>query len=109
SAMVNNMTVNNEKLADEPIFLREGAVDYVASLGQNLFVVDSLTEVRVNKARANVYASYNNADAKIIDLKVRTEELPANDFFGSLPRGLFETLDGIQAEGKLQYKMKFHV
>lgn len=109
TAMVNNLTVNHEKLADEPIFLREGAVNYVVSLGQNLFVVDSLTEVRVNRARANVYASYSNANSKVIDLKVRTEELPANDFFESLPTGLFETLEGIQAEGKLQYKMKFHV
>ncbi|WP_230392058.1 biosynthetic peptidoglycan transglycosylase [Pontibacter sp. FD36] len=108
-AMVNNLMLNHEKLADENIYLREGAVDYVVSLGQNLFVVDSLTEVRVNKARANVYAAYNNADSKIIDLKVRTEELPANDFFESLPNGLFETLEGIQAEGKLQYKMNFHV
>jgi hypothetical protein len=109
SAMVNNLVVNHEKLADEDILLKEGAVDYVVSLGQNLFVVDSLTEVRVNRARANVYAAYNNADSKIIDLRLRTESLPANDFFGSLPTGLFETLDGIQAEGELQYKMKFHV
>lgn len=109
SAMVNNLVVNQEKLADEDIFLREGAVNYVVSLGPNLFVVDSLTEVRVNRARANVYAAYNNAHSKIIDLKVKTKELPANDFFESLPTGLFETLEGIRAEGKLQYKMNFHV
>jgi hypothetical protein len=109
SAMVNNLMLNHEKLADEDIYVREGAVDYVVSLGQNLFVVDSLTEVRVNRARANVYAAYNNANARIIDLKVRTAALPANDFFESLPIGLFETLEGIRAEGKLQYKMKFHV
>ncbi|MBD1398774.1 transglycosylase domain-containing protein [Pontibacter sp. JH31] len=109
SAMVNNLMLNHEKLADEDIYVKEGAVDYVVSLGQNLFVIDSLTQVRVNKAKANVYASYSNADSKIIDLKVKTEALPANDFFESLPTGLFETLEGIRAEGKLQYKMKFHV
>lgn len=108
-AMVSNLVVRHEKLADENIYLQEGAVDYVVSLGQNLFVVDSLTEVRVNRARANVYAAYNNATSNVIDLKVRTAMLPANDFFGSLPTGLFETLEGIEAEGKLQYKMKFHV
>jgi hypothetical protein len=51
SAMVNNLVVNHEKLADEDILLKEGAVDYVVSLGQNLFVVDSLTEVRVNRQK----------------------------------------------------------
>ncbi|WP_018478346.1 biosynthetic peptidoglycan transglycosylase [Pontibacter roseus] len=109
SAMVNNLVVNHEKLADENIYVQEGAVNYVVSLGRNLFVVDSLTEVRVNRAKANMYASYNNAGSKIIDLKVKTEALPANDFFESLPVGLFESLEGIRAEGKLQYKMNFHV
>ena len=109
SAMVNNLMVNHEKLADEDILVKEGAVNYVVSLGQNHFVIDSLTEVRVNRAKANLYAAYNTANSKIIDLKVKTEALPANDFFESLPIGLFESLEGIRAEGKLQYKMNFHV
>lgn len=109
SAMVNDLVVNHQKLADEDVLVREGAIDYVVSLGQNLFVIDSLTEVRVNKAKANMYASYTNADSQIIDLKLKTAALPANDFFESLPIGLFESLEGIRAEGELQYKMNFHV
>ncbi|MCJ8164852.1 transglycosylase domain-containing protein [Pontibacter sp. E15-1] len=110
SAKVNNLTLNHPKLAGEDdINVRESAVDYVVTLGPSLYVIDSLTEVRVNKARANIYAAYQNRGSKIIDLKVKTEEMPANDFFGSLPAGLFENLDGIKAQGKLQYDMKFHV
>ncbi|MCC9136130.1 transglycosylase domain-containing protein [Pontibacter silvestris] len=109
SAMVNDLIVNHEKLADEDIHVKEGAVDYVVTLGPNLYVIDSLTEVRVNKAKANIYAAYNNATSKIIDLKVKTEEVPANNFFESLPSGLFENLEGIRAQGKLKYKMSFHL
>ncbi len=110
SAMVNNLTLNHPKLAgEEDINVRESAIDYVVTLGPNLYVIDSLTQVRVNKARANIYASYQDKTSKIIDLKVKTDEMPANDFFGSLPVGLFENLDGIKAQGKLQYDMKFHV
>jgi hypothetical protein len=109
SAMVNDLVVNHQKLADEDVLVKEGAVNYVVSLGQNLFVIDSLTEVRINKAKANMYASYSNADSQIIDLKLKTAALPANDFFESLPIGLFESLEGIRAEGQLQYKMNFHV
>lgn len=110
SAQVNNLTLNHPKLAgEEDINVREAAVDYVVTLGQNLYVIDSLTEVRVNNARANIFASYQNKDSKIIDLKVKTEQVPANDFFGSLPTGLFENLEGIQAQGKLQYDLNFHV
>ncbi|RDV15943.1 penicillin-binding protein [Pontibacter diazotrophicus] len=110
SAMVNDLILNHEKLAGEDdIHVEESAVDYVVTLGPNLYVIDSLTEVRVNKAKANIYASYQNEDSKVIDLMVKTEQIPANDFFQSLPTGLFENLEGIKAQGQLQYDMKFHV
>ncbi|GAB3197462.1 hypothetical protein ABID22_003418 [Pontibacter aydingkolensis] len=108
-AMVNNLILNHAKLNDEDILVKESAIDYVVTLGQNLFEVDSATEVRVNSAKANIYAAYQNKPSKIYDLGVKTEWMPANDFFGSLPAGLFENLDGIKASGELKYKMKFHV
>ncbi|MCC9167136.1 biosynthetic peptidoglycan transglycosylase [Pontibacter harenae] len=109
SAMVNGLVVNHEKLADEDIHVKESALDYVISIGPNLYVIDSLTEVRVNKAKANIYAAYRNDETKIYDLKVKTKSVPGNDFFSSLPTGLFENLEGIQAEGNLKYKMSFHL
>ncbi|AKD03601.1 penicillin-binding protein [Pontibacter korlensis] len=109
NAMVDDLVLNHEKLAAEDIHVSESAVDYVITLGPNLYVIDSLTEVRVNRARTNIYAAYQNKDSKIIDLKVKTEQVAANDFFDSLPSGLFENLEGIKAEGWLQYDMKFHV
>jgi hypothetical protein len=109
SAMVDDLVLNHPKLADQDIHVNQSAVDYVVTLGPNLYVIDSLTEVRVNKAKANIFASYQNKTSKIIDLQVKTGEVPANDFFESLPAGLFESLDGIRAQGSLKYKMKFHV
>ncbi|GAB3830069.1 biosynthetic peptidoglycan transglycosylase [Pontibacter rugosus] len=109
AATVDNLMLNHPKLADEDIQVKASAVDYVVKLGPNLFEIDSLTEVRVNKARANVYAAYQNETSKIIDLKVSTKQVPANNFFGSLPAGLFENLEGIKANGWLQYKLGFHV
>lgn len=109
SAMVDDLVLNHPKLADQDIHVNESAIDYVVTLGPDLYVIDSLTEVRVNKARANIYAAYQNEDSKIVDLMVKTESIPANDFFDSLPTGLFENLEGIKAQGNLQYDMRFHV
>ncbi|MEJ8801655.1 biosynthetic peptidoglycan transglycosylase [Pontibacter sp. H249] len=108
-AMIDNLVLNHEKLNDEDILVKSSAVDYVVTLGENFFEVDSATEVRVNSAKANVYAAYQNKPSKIYDLKVRTEWQQANDFFGSLPTGLFENLDGIKAQGDLKYNMQFHL
>ncbi|RAU82010.1 transglycosylase domain-containing protein [Pontibacter arcticus] len=109
TGMINNLVVNHEKIADQDVVVKEAAVDYVVTLGPNLYVVDSLTEVRVNKAKANIYAAYQNATSKIIDLQVKTAEMPGDNFFDSLPTGLFENLDGIKTQGNLKYKMSFHL
>ena len=109
SAMINDLVLNHEKLNDKDILVKESAIDYVLTIGENLFVVDSATEVRVNTAKANIYAAYQNKPSKVYDLRVKTDWVKANDFFSSLPAGLFENLDGIKAQGDLKYKMKFHV
>lgn len=109
SARVQNLVVNHPKIANEDVLVNESAVDYVVTIGKNYYAVEKETEVRVNKAVANIEASYQTSPSKIIDLKVNTEELPAANFFESLPTGLFENLDGIKAQGKLKYKMSFHV
>ncbi|MBF9255329.1 transglycosylase domain-containing protein [Pontibacter sp. 172403-2] len=106
---VSHLVVNQPKLSDEDIRVKEAAVNYVVTLGPDLYVIDSLTEVRVNEVKANVYAAYHNADAKIIDLRVKTGQMQGSDFFNSLPQGLFENLEGIKAKGTLQYKMSFHL
>jgi hypothetical protein len=47
-----------------------------------------------------------NPDSRII-LNVNIPSVDANTFFNSLPKGLFETLEGIQVSGKLSYHLKF--
>ncbi|MBC5994655.1 biosynthetic peptidoglycan transglycosylase [Pontibacter cellulosilyticus] len=108
-AMVDNLVVNHAKLNDEDIVVNESAIDYVVTLGEDLFVIDSATEVRVNEAKANIYAAYESKPTKIYDLQVKTDWVKANNFFNSLPAGLFENLDGIKAQGELKYKMNFHL
>jgi len=109
NAKVQNLVVNHPKIATEDVHVNESAVDYVVTIGKDYYEIAKDTKVRVNKAVANIQASYQNAASKIIDLNVNTDEMPANDVFESLPAGLFENLEGIQAQGKLKYKMSFHV
>ncbi len=109
SGKVQNLIVNHPRIATEDVHVAESAVNYVVTIGKDYYAIERPTEVRVNKAVASVEASYQNETSKIIDLKVSTEPTPANNFFGSLPEGLFENLEGIEAQGDLQYKMNFHV
>ncbi len=109
NAKVQNLVVNHPRIATEDVMVKESAVDYVVTIGKDFYAIEEPTKVRINRAVANLQASYQSDPSKIIDLKVNTEKIPANDFFESLPPGLFENLDGIKAQGTLQYKMSFHV
>ena len=42
-----------------------------------------------------------------IELHIRTNELPANDVLASLPHGIFDAIDGMQAQGRLRYQLDF--
>ncbi|WP_242920582.1 biosynthetic peptidoglycan transglycosylase [Pontibacter liquoris] len=106
---VANLVLAQPKLSDEKIHVKDAAIDYVVTLGPDLFVLDSLTEVRVNQIKANVYAALHTSEAKVIDLNVKTDTIPGTAFFDSLPTGLFENLEGIKARGTLKYKMSFHL
>ncbi|WP_114783131.1 biosynthetic peptidoglycan transglycosylase [Botryobacter ruber] len=136
-ARAKNLVLHHAKIADEDVLVKDSAVDYALTIGPNYYSVDEETVVRINKAVANLHAVYQNPPSeapsqkakttkktaaagkdeesrepdvtRIYDLKVQTKAIPANDFFESLPAGLFENLEGIRAEGTLQYKLNFHV
>jgi hypothetical protein len=109
TARVNNLEVNHPKIADDDVRVNKSAINYVITLGENYYSLDSLTKVTVNKMVLYPQASLDAKGSKKISLKVRSAKTEANDFFQSLPEGMFESFEGIKAQGFLTYKMKFYV
>ncbi|HSI91025.1 MAG TPA: biosynthetic peptidoglycan transglycosylase [Adhaeribacter sp.] len=108
-ASVTGLTVNHSRIADKDIQVKSGAIHYVASLGPDYYAIDTLTEVRVNKMKLYPVVQLKTKPYREVTMRVHSAKTPANDFFSSLPEGMFETLEGIKAEGALSYKMNFHV
>ena len=109
TARVNNLELNHPKVADSDVRVNNGAIDYVITLGENYYSLDSLSKVTVNKMVAYPQASLVTKPSKQISLKLRSAKTEANDFFQSLPEGMFESFDGLKAQGFLTYKMNFFV
>jgi len=109
SAKVNNLELNHPKVADEDVRVNSGAIDYVVTLGENYYSLDTLSKVTLNKMVLYPQASLETKPSKKIALKVRSAKTEANDFFQSLPAGMFESFEGIQAQGFLTYNMNFFV
>ena len=106
---MNKLLVNHPKVADGDVEIDKGAINYVITIGQNYYSLDTLSRVTVNKMVVYPQVRLITKPSKRIALKVRSAQTEANDFFESLPKGMFETLEGIKAQGYLTYNMNFYV
>lgn len=109
NARVHNLELNHPAVADEDVRVHNGSIDYTITLGENYYSLDSLSKVKVNKMVLYPQASLVTKPSKQISLKVRSAETEANDFFNSLPEGMFESFEGIKTQGFLTYNLDFFV
>jgi hypothetical protein len=98
----------NWRIAPDPVKLDDGSMDYKVIVGAKSVVLDSSTTILINKLTVHPYFSYSKERAKIYDLVVKIPEVTVNDFFASLPEGIFEHTRGIKGEGSMSYKMDLH-
>ncbi len=103
------LVLNHPKIADEDVFVKNGALKYVITLGNHYYSLDTLSEVRVNKAVFYPQLTYETRPNRKIGVKIDSPNIPANDLFESMPPGLFDTFQGMRANGSFKYHMDFYV
>ncbi|ALI97920.1 biosynthetic peptidoglycan transglycosylase [Rufibacter tibetensis] len=103
------LILNHPKIADENVTVQNGALKYVLTLGDHYYALEPESEVRINKAIFYPQMTYETRPNRKIGIKVDSPDIPANDLFGSLPPGLFDTFQGIKATGTFKYRMNFYV
>lgn len=106
---IQNLLVNHPRIAANDIILPEGSIDADMIFGQNYVAIDSTSVIHIKNIQANPFIKYTLSPEKIYELKLHTNELDAQQLFNSFPQGLFESLEGMQVSGKLQYDMNFHL
>ncbi len=102
---VSNLVINHPGLSTGDIVVPNASVDANVFVGENYVSIDSSSVIRLKKITAHPYIKYTLNPIKIYELKLNTGWLDAQDLFDSFPSGMFESLDGIQVAGKLNYKL----
>ncbi|UYZ59442.1 biosynthetic peptidoglycan transglycosylase [Hymenobacter latericus] len=125
AALASNFRLNHPKISDEDVVVRRGGIDFVATLGQNYLALEKGTKVTLNKIVAfpqisvrmrtpaelgrRVAAETRHYSPRLrgllVSLNVESDEVPATDFFNSLPQGIFGAVEGMQGTGTLQYHL----
>lgn len=104
-ASCKNLLINHKRLADHDVKVASSSGKLRLVVGENFIAIDSSSSVSINKIMVSPYFRYQKNPFKEFTLKVSTQKLLAQDFFNSLPDGMFESLNGIQSEGFLSYHM----
>ncbi|GAA4364627.1 biosynthetic peptidoglycan transglycosylase [Hymenobacter saemangeumensis] len=105
SLAARNFSLYHPKLADSEIEVREGALNFVATLGRGTAALENGSELVVNKVTFYPQISVRLKPSRAVRIKVESAETPANDFFASLPTGIFSVLQGTKGTGTLKYQM----
>ena len=106
---VKNMLVNHRRIAGNDIIVPDASLDADMVFGKNFIAIDSTSTIHLKNIQLHPFIKYTVGPSKIYELKLHTEELDAHELINSFPKGLFESLEGIQVTGKLQYDLNFYL
>jgi hypothetical protein len=106
-AWASDFILFHRRLSLDSIKLDSGSVDFNLAIGSRYIKIDSSSSVSVNQVKFNPYIFYQHKPDKHVTLSVAAREMDAQNFFNSLPSGVFDHMNGIKAEGKLSYNLFF--
>jgi hypothetical protein len=106
-ASVDNLTVNNPKLANKDVVFKKSKFDFKLLISSDFIAIDSHSVVQLNDIKVHPYAEYNTENDVIYKFRANIDKMKAQDFINSLPQGLFPHFDGMQATGNFVYNVNF--
>ncbi|MHB8205850.1 transglycosylase domain-containing protein [Mucilaginibacter sp.] len=106
---VSNLLINNPRLSENDIIVPSASINANVFVGPNYISLDSSSVIHIKNIAANPYIKYTLSPVKIYELKLNTGWINAQDLFNSCPTGLFQTFQGIQVAGKLNYSLNFYL
>ncbi len=106
---VKNLLVNHRRIAGNDMIVPDASLDADMVFGKNFIAIDSTSTIHLKNIQLHPFIKYTVSPSKIYELKLHTEELDAQELMNSFPKGLFESLEGIEVSGKLQYDLNFYL
>ncbi len=106
---VRNLIINQPRIASSDVIVKSGTIDAKILIGRNYLELDSSSVVSLGKAQINPFVKLTLGRNKIYELKVHAYNQVAQDVFDAFPIGLFESLEGIKVQGKLDYALNFYL
>ncbi|MDX9782415.1 MAG: biosynthetic peptidoglycan transglycosylase [Bacteroidales bacterium] len=96
-------------ISPEVVTLKSGQIAYSLNIGTNFAELDSASVFKINNIKVSPWIKIEKMSDWIFSASLRKQIKDAQELFSSLPSGLFLGLDGITAEGSLDYRFRLHL
>lgn len=106
---VKGLAVYDNRLATDTVLLNRGFANFDLDIGKNFIEVKQNTEIQLNKLKLNPYIRIEKDTDWHITASLEKKGFPASELFGSIPKGLFHNIEGLETEGTLDYNFLLDV
>ncbi|MHA3789626.1 transglycosylase domain-containing protein [Flavobacterium hauense] len=106
-ASIRNFMVNHRRISSKDVVIDNARFDYRFLLGSDFIALDSTSTMQLNKIKVHPFLKYSVEEDTIYEMKARIPQMAAQDFIVSLPKGLFNNFEGMEAEGNFSYNLDF--
>jgi hypothetical protein len=104
-----NLHVKHHRLSEDEIVIPQAIGEGQLNIGKAAIEIDPTSKISVKEFEFQPYVKFIPKPDKVVSLSVHTGKFEAQKLFDAIPQGLFETLDGIQVEGKIAYDLDFSI
>ena len=108
-ALIKKGALHHWRISPKDIALDYAEVNYKFNIGASELSLDSSTSIKLNKMLIKPYMHYQHSPKKTLAFDFKIPKMDAQDFFTSLPTGLFQNLEGIQVKGELGFNLHFYM
>jgi hypothetical protein len=102
---VKGMSLYHARVADDTVRIDQAAFDYKFLAGDRFLALDSQSVVHLNTLTFHPFVKVDRSGSGSYAIQLTTDTVAANDFFASLPEGMFDEVRSIRGDGKLAFRV----
>lgn len=105
NSAISVLEIENRHLSDKTVFVDNAKLNIGFGLSDRFITLDSSSLFTLNSFKLPVSLVLSNTKKPRVIAKSETGKFPASNLFESLPKGLFNNLQGIKVQGDLSFSL----
>jgi hypothetical protein len=108
-ASISGFSFHHHRISEDSIKVQNASISYSVTSDANSIMLDSSSVATLSGITFKPYVRFEMSGSKKYSLNIKTDTVPATEFFSSLPPGMFDEVREIEADGTLRFALNFYL